>query len=103
MHQDSTQPLIVAIKEAREKKGISQRALSIETGIPQSHISKIERGFVDVQISTLIQIVRALELELVVIEPRYIPAVRAIRNHTLNSKKQTPAYQLPGHEEDDDE
>lgn len=32
------------LKQLREKKGITQIAMQIETGIDQSEISKIERG-----------------------------------------------------------
>ncbi|MEM8937654.1 MAG: helix-turn-helix transcriptional regulator, partial [Pseudomonadota bacterium] len=32
------------VKAAREAKQLSQRELSARTGIPQSHISKIENG-----------------------------------------------------------
>ena len=34
-------------KAAREASGLSQRALSDLVGVPQSHISKIEKGGVD--------------------------------------------------------
>lgn len=55
------------IKEAREAKGLSQRALSKKIGIPQSHISKIENGTVNLQLSSLIELARVLELELMLV------------------------------------
>lgn len=55
------------IREAREAKGLSQRVLSQKVGIPQSHISKIENGAVNLQLSSLIELARALDLELMLI------------------------------------
>ena len=52
-----------ALREARETKGLSQRSLSRSSGIPQSHISKIENGGVDITLSSLLALTRALDLE----------------------------------------
>ena len=41
--------IIAALKAARQEKGLSQRELSAKAGVPQSHISKIERGAVDLR------------------------------------------------------
>ena len=46
------------IKAARETKGLSQRALSEKAGVPQSHISKIESGAVDLRVSSLVELGR---------------------------------------------
>ena len=47
-------------------------------GVPQSHISKIENGAVDLKLSSLVQIARALDLELKLIPRKAIPAVEGI-------------------------
>lgn len=90
----------MGIKKARQKKGFSQRALSLKTGIPQSHLSKIEQGLVDLQLSSLIEIARVLDLELVLVAKNLLPAVQAMHNTTLGSEP-VPAYQLSNEEEDD--
>jgi len=95
----SIQELAANIKAAREKKGLSQRALSAKVGVPQSHISKIENGKVDLQVSSLIEIARALDLELILIPPRLLAAVQALQNTTQRANS-IPAYQLT--EDDDD-
>ncbi|MES2198815.1 MAG: helix-turn-helix transcriptional regulator [Chlamydiota bacterium] len=95
----SIQKIAEELKIARKKKGLSQRALSIKTGIPQNHISKIENGVVDLQTSSLIQIARALELELVLIPTHFLPAVQAIQN-PFKTSEPIPAYRLD--ESDDD-
>ena len=62
------------IKEAREAKGLSQRALSKKVGIPQSHISKIENGIVNLQLGSLIELARVLDMELMLI-PRHVEKI----------------------------
>ncbi len=70
--------IIEALREAREQKGLSQRTLSQLVGMPQSHISKIESGQVDLQLSSLTELARVLELELRLVPRRAIPAVDSI-------------------------
>lgn len=67
------------IREAREGKGLSQRALAERVGIPQGHISRIENGDVDLQASSLIQLARALDLELALIPRNVLPTLQALR------------------------
>ena len=67
-----------ALRVARTRKGVSQRALSALTGVPQGHISKIESGAVDIRLSSLIELARALDLEPMLVPRILIPAVRTI-------------------------
>jgi HTH-type transcriptional regulator / antitoxin HipB len=99
---DSIQEIIAMLKTARKKKGLSQRALSKKVGIPQSHISRIERGIVDLQLSSMIQIARALELELVLVSRSHLSVVQALHNPSYTSKS-VPAYRLDEEEEDDND
>ena len=55
----ATQGIIDTLKSARTAKGLSQRALSERTGVPQSHISKIEGGGTDIRLSSLTELARA--------------------------------------------
>jgi transcriptional regulator with XRE-family HTH domain len=70
--------LATLIRAARESKGLTQRELSSRVGIPQSHISKIEHGRVDLQTSNLMQIARALDLELALVPRSILPAVETL-------------------------
>jgi len=70
--------IIAALKAAREEKGLSQRELSRQAGVPQSHISKIEQGTVDLQLSSLIELSRVLDLEIMTVPRKLVPAVQAI-------------------------
>jgi transcriptional regulator with XRE-family HTH domain len=67
-----------ALKSAREAKQLSQRAFGAKAGVPQSHISKIESGAVDPQLSTVIELARLLDLELMFVPRALVPAVRGI-------------------------
>ena len=93
----STENMARELKTARVAKGLSQRALSERAGVPQSHISKIEGGGVDLRHSSLVEIARALDLEVTLVPRKHLSAVRSI-TRTRSSVKVRPAYSL---EEDD--
>lgn len=71
-----------SLKMAREVKGLSQRALADLSGVPQSHISKIESGSVDLRISSLVEIARALDMELKLVPRKGLSAVNSIIRST---------------------
>lgn len=66
------------LQAARKAKNLSQQMLSGRVGIPQSHVSKIEAGKIDPQISSLKKLARAVGLEVMLIPQIYVPAVKAI-------------------------
>lgn len=74
----SIEPVVAALKRARQDKALSQRALSAKTGLPQSQISKIENATVDLQASSLIALARALDLEIMLVPRPLVPAVQGI-------------------------
>jgi transcriptional regulator with XRE-family HTH domain len=74
--------IIEALRAARTARGLSQRALAARVGLPQSHISKIESGSVDIQLSSLVELARALGLELQLVPRKAVPAVESIIRQT---------------------
>ncbi len=94
----STQYIAQQLKTTRERKKLSQRALSARSGVPQSHISKIENGNVDLRLSSLVAIARVLELEIGLIPRKLLPAVNSIVNNDgdTTGKPPRPAYSLDG-------
>jgi len=95
------------LKEARISKGLSQRALGQKVAIPQSHLSRIESGAVKPQLTSLIELARALDLELMLVPRRIVPVVEGmIRGETASqaepasAARSKPAYSL---EEGDDD
>jgi HTH-type transcriptional regulator / antitoxin HipB len=104
------EPVATALKAARQKKGWSQRTLAQQVGLPQSHISKIENAAVDLQTTNLIQIARALDLELTLIPRAALPAVQSLaenlrqpRAAVTASMTQSPIEPLPAYRLDDEE
>lgn len=82
--------LAATLKAAREKKGLSQRVLGTRAGVPQSHISKIESGAVNLTVSSLTAIANALGLELALVPRKAAPAVRTITRSVNDAPKATP-------------
>ena len=74
----ATEHVARTLRNAREARGLSQRALSARAGIPQSHISKIENGVVDLRVSSLVELARVLDLDLVLVPRKAVSAVHAI-------------------------
>ncbi|MDE0060468.1 MAG: helix-turn-helix transcriptional regulator [Defluviicoccus sp.] len=74
----ATEHIARALRNAREARGLSQRALGAKAGIAQGHISKIENGAVDLRLSSLVELARVLELDLVLVPRKAVPAVDAI-------------------------
>lgn len=66
------------LKDARERQGLSQRALAAKVGVPQSHISKIENAAVDLQTTSLIAIARALDLEVALVPRQALPVLQTM-------------------------
>lgn len=77
--------ILSSLKKARKAKGLSQRELSAKSGVPQSHISKIENGAVDLRVSSLVALARTLDLELVLVPRKTVPAVQSIVRKTMNT------------------
>ncbi|MCE2494491.1 MAG: helix-turn-helix transcriptional regulator [Alphaproteobacteria bacterium] len=94
----ATEHVARTLRNAREARGLSQRALGARAGIPQSHISKIENGTVDLRVSSLVELARVLDLDLVLVPRKAVSAVHAIVRRRDESEKARPAYSL----DDDD-
>ena len=73
-----SEDLIAQVREVREASGISQRALSDRAGLTQSHISQIESGKMEPGLSSFIDMTRALDLELMLVPKKLVPAVLGI-------------------------
>lgn len=87
--------IVSRLKTARQQKGMSQRELGAKIGVPQSHISKIENGSVDLQASTLIELSRVLDMELLLVPRNLAPAFKALlKNREEDTEEPIPLYHL---------
>lgn len=66
------------LKEARISRGWGQRELGGKIGLPQPHISAIESGGVVPRFDTLLDIVRVLGLDLLLVPRSLVPAVQSL-------------------------
>lgn len=74
----AVQQLAQTLREARIARGLSQRELAERAGLGQSRLALIEAGGVDLRTSTLVQLARALDLELLLAPRRVLPAVQSL-------------------------
>ena len=80
---------------------MSQRALGLRTGLPQSHISQIENGGTDLRITSLLSLAHALDLEFALVPRRLIPAIEGLERGTASpGREQLAAYRLDEDEDD---
>lgn len=75
------------LKQARLRRGWSQREFGRRIGLPQMHISGIESGKIVPRFDTLLDYVRSLDYDLVLIPRTLVPAVLALlREHKTSSE-----------------
>lgn len=97
------QQLIDVLKKARGKQGLSQRTLADKLGIPQSHLSKIEGGQVNIKLTSFVEMARTLELEVMLVPRQEISLVKGLltsREEARQGHEIRPAYTL---DEEDEE
>jgi transcriptional regulator with XRE-family HTH domain len=76
------QDLRRALKEGRQKRGWSQRELGSRLGLTQTHISHIESGKIVPRYDTLLEFVRILDRDLLMVPRALVPVVQSlIRDH----------------------
>jgi transcriptional regulator with XRE-family HTH domain len=62
----------------RHNSGLSQADLGRRVGLPQVHISGIETGNVVPRFNTLLELVRVLEYDLLLVPRSLVPAVQSL-------------------------
>jgi transcriptional regulator with XRE-family HTH domain len=75
------------LKGARTSRGWSQRELGRRLGLPQMHVSAIESGKIVPRFDTLLDYVRGLDHDLLLIPRTLVPAVMAlVREHKASNQ-----------------
>ncbi len=67
-----------SLQQARIARGLTQAELGALVGLPQSHVSKIERGETDFQWTTLEQIANTVGLSAVLFPTALVPVVESL-------------------------
>lgn len=97
--------LLRGLVKARKARHWSQRELASKVGLPQVHISAIETGKVSPRYNTLIDLVRILGLDLLLVPRSLVPVVQSLIRDSENpqgtDEDQRPLYATEG--EGDDE
>lgn len=75
-----------ALIEAREKRGWSQRDLASRLSVGQRHISGIESGKIVPRYDTLLEIVRILDRDLIMVPRALVPVVQSLIRDNLKDQ-----------------
>lgn len=77
------------IRKLRKAKGWTQKQLAEISGIHQGDISKIESGKANVEVSTLMSLIAALNADFVLVPKRIIGSVQEMVNGHIDPKHKT--------------
>lgn len=91
---------------ARRSRRWSQAELGRRAGLPQMHISGIETGKIVPRFDTLLDLVRILERDMLLIPRELVPAVQAlVQDHRARAagQEERPLYTSEGDDEEDKE
>jgi len=92
-----------ALIEARHQRGWSQAELGHRAGLPQMHISAIETGKVVPRFDTLLDLVRILDHDLLLVPRELVPVVQSMtrdrRAPAVDEEEERPLY-VPDEEEE---
>jgi transcriptional regulator with XRE-family HTH domain len=92
-----------ALREARENRGWSQRDLASRVSVGQRHISGIESGKIVPRYDTLLEVVRALDRDLLMVPRALVPVVQSLVRDHLKDKpgegEERPLYAAEGDED----
>ena len=81
------------LKAARLRRGWSQAEVGKQAGLPQTHISGIETGRIVPRFDTLLDLVRVLGMDLVLVPQSLVPAVNAlVRDSQTDKADERPLY-----------
>ena len=87
------------IKRVRKNRGWSQRELAAKTGLPQPHISGIESGEIVPRFDTLLDIVRVLDQDILLVPRALVPAVQSL----VRAQQEPQSVEKPLYAADDEE
>jgi transcriptional regulator with XRE-family HTH domain len=87
------------LQQSRITSGLSQKEFGRKLNLPQSHVSAIETGKVDPRLTSITEMARALELELILVPFSLVPAVKSL----LAGDSHKPLWSIDERENEDNE
>jgi len=91
--RDARLGLADVLRNGRHQKQLSQQQLARKLGMRQRQISDVERAAADSRLSTIQNVARALDLELMLVPRQLIAAVEALQRAGTEDGKR-PLYAL---------
>jgi HTH-type transcriptional regulator/antitoxin HipB len=88
--------VLKSLKKQRLELKLKQSELGSKLGLPQSHISKIEQGATDPRLSTVTDMARLLNQELVLVPREMLPLIKSLIS---GEDAQTPMWALDEEDE----
>jgi transcriptional regulator with XRE-family HTH domain len=88
------------LRDARLRQPLTQQELADKLGLRQRQISDLERARTDPRLSTVQNVARALDLDVVLVPRHLISAVQALIRAGREAE-QRPMYALEGDESED--
>ena len=85
------------LRLARKRKGLTQAALGKKVGLRQSYVSKVEGGSIDIRLSSLLELARALELEPMLVPRSLVPAVQSLTRSQTMVRPESGKLTVVGH------
>ena len=70
--------ILKSLKKRRLELKLKQSEFGSKLGLPQSHISKIEQGATDPRLSTVTDMARLLDQELVLVSRELLPVIKSL-------------------------
>ena len=89
-----------ALIDARRQRGWSQAELGQRVGLPQMHISGIETGKVVPRFDTLLDLVRVLDYDLLLVPRDLVPVVQSLTRDRRSDKDEERPLYAPDEEEE---
>jgi transcriptional regulator with XRE-family HTH domain len=80
------------LKTARLKHGWSQLELGQRIGLPQMHISAIETGKIVPRFNTLLDLVRILDYDFLMVHRSLVPTVQSLMRDYDDGTEERPLY-----------
>lgn len=94
---DTYKTLLEVLRESRLTRDLTQQELARKLGIRQRQISDLERSTIDPRLSTIQNVARALDLELMLIPRHLISTIEGLQRAAVGSIKR-PMYALDDNE-----